>query len=452
MRKVKVVIHLIGTFVLTRATVQSSSHILYLLWNKWDLEILDEITTNGEDDEERFLSFTKRLPKSNQSMNVKDLYIEVKKAILRPKTEITLTETTSVENICVDAIPTAITSVNEQVGHDIILTELRESYLEIKLNSHLACRLDNLILSKDMMELMGFPLHTFQESGFLDTNSIAWSRNATAGSHVRFEVEDGEEVEESQNSSEVTLVNSITYEALNICALDCEMCATEAGLELTRLTVICPEKGVVYDSLVKPKRPIIEYHTSFSGITKEMLENVTTTIDDVHIVLRQLITKNTIIVGHSLDSDLKTLHIVHHRVIDTAALYPNSKGLPFKHSLKNLAREHLSKNIQEGEGTAGHDSVQDAAIALQLVFLKVINGPDFGMNKPWQDSTISRYNLFEHLQNEIKDSTSYFNVFSCPSYFERQNWERHALGYRAESQSDFTAQLYKEFVVQKVRV
>jgi hypothetical protein len=37
---------------------------------------------------------------------------------------------------------------------------------------------------------------------------------------------------------------------LEICALDCEMCTTAAGLVLTRLTVLCPVKGVVYDTLV----------------------------------------------------------------------------------------------------------------------------------------------------------------------------------------------------------
>jgi hypothetical protein len=37
---------------------------------------------------------------------------------------------------------------------------------------------------------------------------------------------------------------------LEICALDCEMCTTAAGLVLTRLTVLCPVNGVVYDTLV----------------------------------------------------------------------------------------------------------------------------------------------------------------------------------------------------------
>jgi hypothetical protein len=38
---------------------------------------------------------------------------------------------------------------------------------------------------------------------------------------------------------------------LEVCALDCEMCTTAAGLELTRLTVLSPVHGVVYDTLVR---------------------------------------------------------------------------------------------------------------------------------------------------------------------------------------------------------
>jgi len=44
-------------------------------------------------------------------------------------------------------------------------------------------------------------------------------------------------------------------------------------------------------------------------------------------------------VGHSIDSDLRALKLVHRRVIDTAALYPHPKGAPLKQSLKALAKE-----------------------------------------------------------------------------------------------------------------
>jgi len=45
------------------------------------------------------------------------------------------------------------------------------------------------------------------------------------------------------------------------------------------------------------------------------------------------------------------LQLVHGRVIDTSALFPHPTGLPYKHSLKKLAKECLGKDIQDnGKG------------------------------------------------------------------------------------------------------
>jgi RNA exonuclease 1 len=41
---------------------------------------------------------------------------------------------------------------------------------------------------------------------------------------------------------------------------------------------------------------------------------------------------------------------VHRRVIDTSALFVHPSGLPYKHALRRLAREHLCKDIQDGNG------------------------------------------------------------------------------------------------------
>lgn len=50
-------------------------------------------------------------------------------------------------------------------------------------------------------------------------------------------------------------------------SLDCEMCYTTVGSELTRVTVIGHDCNTVYDSLVKPRNRILDYCTKFVIIT-----------------------------------------------------------------------------------------------------------------------------------------------------------------------------------------
>jgi RNA exonuclease 1 len=56
------------------------------------------------------------------------------------------------------------------------------------------------------------------------------------------------------------------------------------------------------------------------------------------------------LVGHSLENDLRAMHIAHHQVIDTSVLFQRKNGTKFK--LKSLAEKILKRKIQNGE----HDS------------------------------------------------------------------------------------------------
>jgi DNA polymerase III epsilon subunit-like protein len=146
--------------------------------------------------------------------------------------------------------------------------------------------LESLILSDSMLVLMGYAAEKDADEEFVSTSSNVWMPSTILpykNSKTIFGVvEEGEEEEGEENESNGDEDNKgdekARTEVLGLCGIDCEMCYTEIGLELTRVTVVCPVQGVVYDTMVKPGRPIKDYNTAYSGITKETLDTVTTYI------------------------------------------------------------------------------------------------------------------------------------------------------------------------------
>lgn len=57
---------------------------------------------------------------------------------------------------------------------------------------------------------------------------------------------------------------------------------------------------------------------------------VTRTLRDAQREILTFVDAKTYLVGHSLDSDLRALRLVHRRLIDTSELYPSPRGMPFK--------------------------------------------------------------------------------------------------------------------------
>ncbi|KAJ1217855.1 hypothetical protein NDU88_005442 [Pleurodeles waltl] len=130
-------------------------------------------------------------------------------------------------------------------------------------------------------------------------------------------------------------------------SVDCEMCYTSQGLNLTRVTVVDSTLQVIYDTFVKPHNEVIDYNTRFSGVTEDDLKNVTTTIRDVQAIMLNLISSDTILIGHSLENDLFALKLIHDSVIDTSIVFPHRLGLPHKRALRNLMADYLRRIIQD---------------------------------------------------------------------------------------------------------
>lgn len=301
-------------------------------------------------------------------------------------------------------------------------------------------QLGRLLLSPDMMTLMGYvaeeqrTVFVYDERGTLvERSSVEYVSTSRLPSRTRAdctEVEDGEEAEESETTSCDSPNNSSRF-PLEICAIDCEMVTTGAGQELGRVSIVSPVHGVVYDTFVKPDIPVLNYNTEFSGVTREKLEGVTTTLKDVQSKLKEVLHASTIIVGHSLENDFKTLGLHHTRMIDTAAIFPHVKGLPMKLSLKRLAEDLLRQPIQSSE-VDGHSSTEDAFIALELALMKATGYQDPLLEIPHLYSEFPRNSVWDHINRSRIDEAD-VRLFSFRRLRERTDWERYALGLKPPS-------------------
>ncbi|CCJ30887.1 unnamed protein product [Pneumocystis jirovecii] len=157
---------------------------------------------------------------------------------------------------------------------------------------------------------------------------------------------------------------------LDAAVLDCEMIYTTGGMELARITIYDICENLLIDKLIKPKNKIIDFNTRWSGI--KSLDNAELSLSDLHNILFTdlKLCSSTILIGHGLENDLIAIRLVHKRIIDTALLFQDEKGLQRKHSLKYLAKKYLKREIQTNI-TGGHDSKEDAKATLDLVRYKI---------------------------------------------------------------------------------
>lgn len=78
---------------------------------------------------------------------------------------------------------------------------------------------------------------------------------------------------------------------------------------LARVAVVDENFDTCYHTYVKPDLEIVDYLTQFSGITEKTLENVNKNLADVQLDLQKLLPPDAILIGQSLQSDLKALKV-----------------------------------------------------------------------------------------------------------------------------------------------
>ncbi len=101
---------------------------------------------------------------------------------------------------------------------------------------------------------------------------------------------------------------------LQVYGLDCEMVYTVWGVEVARISLVNEHNEHALDVFVQPTNRLIDCNTRFSGITPAMIGAGACTFEQARQRMFELVDADTILIGHSLESDLCALRLVHDKV------------------------------------------------------------------------------------------------------------------------------------------
>lgn len=153
-----------------------------------------------------------------------------------------------------------------------------------------------------------------------------------------------------------------------IVAIDCEMVGVGPTRKdaLARVSIVDFHGNVLLDRYVKPKLPITDYRTRWSGIRPKHMKRGITFKQARSSVLKLL--NDKVVVGHAIHFDLKILKISQHSLAtrDTSKCIRLRQMAKFPEdqtpSLKKLSSAVLKQDIQ----MTTHCSVEDATATMDL--------------------------------------------------------------------------------------
>jgi hypothetical protein len=225
--------------------------------------------------------------------------------------------------------------------------------------------------------------------------------------------------------------------ALPAASLDCEMldvvdAAGGVRREVVRVSLLDAHQRSVFEAVVCPTGAaprctdgrrdvdltcVADFKERYTGIGRDALRTrilAGQTISQAQLLATLLtrVSRETLLVGHGLENDLRCLGLAHGRVVDTAVLYRHPRGFPFRLSLQQLARRHLDRAIQRGD--SAHCSAEDAATAWQLAVL-VANQRASGIVADGAAAAEERVSLLRRLQTQLAtgDGAAKLPVWLC---------------------------------------
>ncbi|KAF4450167.1 RNA exonuclease 3 [Fusarium austroafricanum] len=169
-------------------------------------------------------------------------------------------------------------------------------------------------------------------------------------------------------------------------ALNCEMAEVRNGdSEIISISVVDFFSGeILINSLVKPNEPIIAWRSNVHGIrpaTMSIAVSKGQVLRGWEVTRQELfkhINTDTVLIGQSLQQDLKSLRISHEKIIDTAILtaeaaFGTNESFGRRWSLQSLCADLLKLGIRQGSNT--HDALEDS-MAVREVALWCLCYPD----------------------------------------------------------------------------